>query len=70
MTEANAATELFLIDKVQNLLKEQSEYFNQRRKGWSGQQQLEVCKKAESDLRKYLKKRRDELTNPQHKLFS
>lgn len=56
--------ELELINMVQELQKEQSEYFRLKKMYGNATQQLELCKKLEKELKKYCIDRKEEILKP------
>ncbi len=58
-----------LVNLVAEMLTEQSEYFKQRKIGYSAEHQLAKCKKIESKVKDTVKAAIKERTNPQQSLF-
>lgn len=63
--------ELQLIAMVERLQAEQHKYFKEKRQYGNSPTQLELCKKLESELKKYCADRKKEIENEQQlKLFN
>lgn len=58
-----------LVNQVAEMLKEQAEYFAQRKRGYSAEHQLAKKNKIEAKLRETVKAAIKERTNPQASLF-
>ena len=58
-----------LVNQVAEMLTEQSEYFSQRKRGYSAEHQLAKTKKIESKVKETIKAAIKERTNPQASLF-
>lgn len=61
--------ELELITMVEQVLSEQEEYFNRKRKNANAGEQLQKCKELEKKLKNYCADRRKALTGIQSTLF-
>lgn len=65
----NTNKELELITMVEEVQREQHQYFKEKRLYGNSSQQLEKCKKLEKELKDYCTKRKKEIETQRTQLF-